>query len=371
MTITQDTWYVRLPNGRVVRARSTAALRYHMKKGRIPLTSRVRRPDTETWTPLTEVRELAPPQPAAPPASQGNGRTTTTAPRRRSRTDARAWSALGVRGLVRELLYAFDSSLHRTKLGIACLIGVLASGVWILWPFLNVTLEGLAWWAGVAGLAAVTLLLATLAMSLVTQVTSIELARLRAPRAGELWPSALWHAGRLAIALVLVVGLAAALVLALRWLPDWLWEQATAEAVWWPYAAAAALIVRMILEVLFWPVLALAPLLLSPILVVEDCSVLEGLGEWWRLLRKHLGRIFLYEALAAALACVFTVPLLIPIALAWNSLEALPDMQLLVGQATLFVLGGIALTPLVAYLLVANVFIYLNLRYQFFQSARR
>ena len=34
------------------------------------------------------------------------------------------------------------------------------------------------------------------------------------------------------------------------------------------------------------------------------------------------------------------------------------------------VLTGLALTPLIAYLIVANVFIYLNLRYEFFYSAR-
>ena len=44
--------------------------------------------------------------------------------------------------------------------------------------------------------------------------------------------------------------------------------------------------------------------------------------------------------------------------------------RMLIVGALLMVLGGIALTPLIAYLLVANVFIYLNLRYEFFHSAR-
>jgi hypothetical protein len=122
----------------------------------------------------------------------------------------------------------------------------------------------------------------------------------------------------------------------------------------------------LILEVVFWPVIALAPLLLSPILVVQDCSVLGAVREWWRLLRQHLGRIFLYEALATTLAGVFTVPLLIPIAFANWSMGSTDGVV----QVAVTVLCSIALTPLIAYLLVANVFIYLNLRFEFFHSAR-
>ena len=108
------------------------------------------------------------------------------------------------------------------------------------------------------------------------------------------------------------------------------------------------------------------PLLLSPILVVQDYGVLGGVREWWRLLRQHLSRIFLYEALATALAAIFTVPLLIPIGIASWSMGNSDGVV----QAAVIVLGGIALTPLIAYLLVANVFIYLNLRFEFFHSAR-
>ena len=46
------------------------------------------------------------------------------------------------------------------------------------------------------------------------------------------------------------------------------------------------------------------------------------------------------------------------------------DATGLVERIALWVLGGVALTPMIAYLMVANVFIYLNLRYEFFYSPR-
>ena len=46
------------------------------------------------------------------------------------------------------------------------------------------------------------------------------------------------------------------------------------------------------------------------------------------------------------------------------------DAMGLVERIALFVLGGVALTPMIAYLTTANVFIYLNIRYEFFYTAR-
>ena len=47
-----DRWYVRLPDGRVIRAKSTKSLRYHIRSGRIPVHARVRRSPAEEWTAL-------------------------------------------------------------------------------------------------------------------------------------------------------------------------------------------------------------------------------------------------------------------------------------------------------------------------------
>jgi hypothetical protein len=367
MATTQEVWYVRLPDGRVIRSRNTVSLRYHVRRGRIPPGSQVRRSPGDAWQALAEVEELADAvQSAAARRQNFNGRMTTPA-LIRSRAQFQEKRLLGVRGLVGELLDALDSSLHRVKLGVACLLGMLGAVGWITWHLLPAELEGSWWTVGATAWAVLLLLVACLGISFVSKFTALEVARMRQPRAGELWPSVLGHAVRLAAALLLVVGTGAALFLFLRWLPAWMLAQASPENGWWEWAANATLILRLILEVIFWPVIALAPLLISPILVVQECTFLSGIRQWWRLLRQHLGRIFLYESFATMLGALFTVPLLVTVALAYWSLGSSPPI---VGQATIYVLEGIALTPLIAYLLVANVFIYLNLRYEYFHSAR-
>ncbi|MCS7045180.1 MAG: hypothetical protein NZO58_02365 [Gemmataceae bacterium] len=371
MAATQDIWYVRLPSGRVIRSRNSVSLRYHVRRGRIPATSQVRRSFDEDWVPLAAIQEFAE---AAEVAAMRRRRLENGgdgAPRRRSHVDYQEWRTLGVRGLVRELADALDSSLHRAKLGAACFLGILGSVALVLWRLLDAVLDDIVWRTAAVCLGAgLFVVAASTGISLITQFTAVELSRMRSPRRPELWPGALGHGLRLSVALLLIVGSGAVLVWLLRHLPGWVEQHRLEESAWWGYAAAAALVVRLILEVVFWPLVALAPLLLSPILVIQECSVRRAIREWWRLLRTQLGRIFLYEALATTLAAVFTVPLLIPIALAWWSLGTMTGLQLEASQATLTVLTGIAMTPFLATLLVANVFIYLNLRYEFFHSAR-
>ena len=50
----RDNWYIRLPDGRVLRAASTAILRQHLEAGRIPVGSMVRRPSESEWVTLAQ-----------------------------------------------------------------------------------------------------------------------------------------------------------------------------------------------------------------------------------------------------------------------------------------------------------------------------
>ncbi|MBI1831215.1 MAG: hypothetical protein HYR84_07185 [Planctomycetes bacterium] len=64
------------------------------------------------------------------------------------------------------------------------------------------------------------------------------------------------------------------------------------------------------------------------------------------------------------------LPVVLPILLAFGLTGGDPR-ALSVGESVPFyLLIGVALTPMLAYLLVAHVFIYLNLRYEYFYSAR-
>ena len=157
------------------------------------------------------------------------------------------------------------------------------------------------------------------------------------------------------------------MVALLRLLPGYLLDAQLGENVGDATAAGAAA-VGMILEVALWPIIGFA-LLLPPILVVEGCSVGAALGHWLRLLREDLGRVFLYEALALGLGLAATLLLALP----WLALFTYqPDPRLLSAVAfTRCVVAGLVAAPLLAYLMVANVFIYINLRYESTASNRR
>jgi hypothetical protein len=159
------------------------------------------------------------------------------------------------------------------------------------------------------------------------------------------------------------LGVVVGAILGLRVLPGWLlglevapgWERLRAVG------AQAALVVGLVLEVGLWT-LATLLLLLGPLLVVERCGVWSGLRQWLALLRRQLGRALLYEALAAGVGALAGLPLFLPLLALAATYQ--PDPSLLpTAQITQGVLGGLALTLLLAYLIVANVFIYLNLRY--------
>src|SRR5438105_1145522 len=120
MASVSDSWFVRLPDGRVVLAKSTKAVRYHIETGRIPGNSRVRRHPEEDWSKLEWAPEFADlltrppsrdlPAPIAAKTERPGGDTP-------NRTEE--FRAIGVGNLVNELFTAVDSSLQRYKLWIA------------------------------------------------------------------------------------------------------------------------------------------------------------------------------------------------------------------------------------------------------------
>jgi hypothetical protein len=160
----------------------------------------------------------------------------------------------------------------------------------------------------------------------------------------------------------------AAAILLLRWLPDALGPPNPHEPGVWHDALLNVINgARLIVEAICWPIFGLAALLMGPTLIVEEFSIAKGMAEWLGMLRKHLGRIYLYQSVAFAFAAVMTLPLLGPVLLAFG---VAPGTLSLGESVTFYLLLGVSLTPMLAYLLVAHVFIYLNLRYEFFYSAR-
>jgi hypothetical protein len=129
-----------------------------------------------------------------------------------------------------------------------------------------------------------------------------------------------------------------------------------------PIAAVSVSIAALILEMIIWPVAGFS-LLLAPVVVIEERHVFSAIRHWWRLLRQHVGRLFLYQS-AAFLVGIATLAFAVPLALAvWGRLDRWTGIDTPLG-ATVCILAGLTAAPLLAYLAVAHVFIYLNLRYE-------
>ena len=215
---------------------------------------------------------------------------------------------------------------------------------------------------------ALLLTIVTAATGMLTRMTYYELSRMRPARWREGATGLTGTTFRIAAAQLLTAGVAILVIVYLRLAPRYLLELYPGGVGRTVAAVLAAL--GMIVEVVLWPIVSFA-LLLPPILVVEDCSIGKALSLWLRLLREDIGRVFLYEALALGLGLAATLLLALP----WLALflyEPVEFPQLLPALAfTRWVLAGLALAPLLAYLMVANVFIYINIRYESAPAGRR
>jgi hypothetical protein len=360
-----DFWYVRLPDGRVFRAATTNVLRQEVGAGRVPAGSMVRRTPEEEWVALEWTREFSdllehPARPAGglePAPEHGNKAPKTTLA---DRLDPHRLHQVGVKGLLLELLAALDSTLKAPKLlttaGAGLVIGILGTII----EMRVVDLGNLP--GNVLAFCATVLVVLCVPMALLTRLTYLELAQLRQAR----WREGLRGASPLVARLIVTLGIVAAscwgLIVLCRWIPFWLVPPSEEPSLaWlWQAAAGAALAAGMAFEVGLWAVLGVSPLLAS-LLVVEKCSVFSALRQWLALIGKHLARLFLFEALATATGLLLMVPFVV-LLLPLRTMFVDPQLTLAFVCAR-NLLGGLAGALLVAYLIVANVFIYLHLRY--------
>jgi hypothetical protein len=364
-----DVWFVRLPDGRVVRAKSTGSVRHHIETGRIPVDSWVRHSPEEDWTTLEWTAEFSDLANRYRKRTAGHDEGEPGTPQEKERTppaNGNDLRTVGVRGLVEELLTALDSTLNRSKLLLAGMFAILGAGV-ILGH--RVLMASEVWhdsWIPMLAASLVILAIAAVSTAILTQMTFVELSSLRPARPGEALTRLGVNTFRLMVCYALVAGPIFLCIAGLRALPRWMLDNGFLGA-WGPeIPAGAAMIAGLILQVFLCPVLGLA-LLLGPIVIIEEIGSLRSILQWWSLVRRHLGRVFLYEALAAALGVVMSLPFLFPVLLVGWITPAIDPLSGVI-WSTLCLLGGAAMTPLIAYLAVANVFIYLNLRYELSSS---
>jgi hypothetical protein len=367
MVESSDLWYIRFPDGRILRARSTQAVRRALQSGRIPWNCRARRSGAEPWQPLVRTLEFAD---IAPASNAGAEESSTGRRRARQRKRAGDLRTLGVRGLVEELFNAYDSSLHRNKLTTAGITGLAIGAVLAIGDAASSRL-GVDWaWAGYLATAIVLLILLNLCSSVLTQMTTLELSRFRPASFSEIRPGLFVYAARLTGAVGLIAGSILGLTVLLHFLRGGLAPADNDPPAWGLEAFLHAVNgARLLLGVICCPILGFTLFLMGPIFIVEDYSIGRGLREWANMLRQYLIRIYLYQAIAFAFAAVVTLPLVVPVLVAFGFADGNARALSLGESVALYMLFGVAFTPMLAYLLVAHVFIYLNLRYEFYYSA--
>jgi len=273
-----------------------------------------------------------------------------------TRLDPQRLKTVAVRTIVPELLAALENTVMRRKLVAIAFTGLILGALFALsqYPLPDFGVARL--WVDVAiGVAA--LYVTACVSALLTRTTFVELTRLRPAKAAEVQPGWAGWTMRLFVAQLLVVGFAVGLILLLRGLPQWLLR---GDEPAWQIAANVATAAAIVGEVVLWPVVALT-LLLAPIIVVEQTSVEIGLSHWLGLMRQHLGSILLYEVLAIGVGLVVALVAALPLLFLG---QAFDERLTLTAVTTRNVLLGLPAALLFAYMTVANVFIYLNLRYE-------
>jgi hypothetical protein len=375
-----DPWFVRLPDGRTIKAKSTASVRHHVEAGHIPLNSMVRRTPDEEWVALAWVAEFADfasPHartvfaPGTPPAdaTPSGERSGVSA-----RLDPMRLQTVGIRGLVEELIAALDSTLSRSKLVPAAMAGVLVYlGFFVSKALLDWLVQPAAWVPVAAGTAFAILVLSIL-NAVLARLTHQELSTLRPARLSEA-AGVVGAAVPAFLANALIAGAALGFLFLMVRVPGWAQSAladagmggTTQEIVFTPI-----LVVVTVLSLLAWLLVGMCWLLTPAIVIEEEGSWLAGLREWRHLLREHFSRIVFYEGLTVLLGIAISLPLTLAVGLALHGYPAVsPSWPVGVGAGGNWVTGsvdavlhGLSAAPLLALMGVANVFIYLNLRYE-------
>ncbi len=371
-----DPWFVRLPDGRVLNAKSTASVRHHVEAGNIPLNSKARRNADSEWAALSKIPEFAdltvPGGRSTPsvydlaPGQSENGSATDTPSGVSARLDPLRLQTVGIRGLVDELIAAFDSTINSRKLVVAGLAGVtMLLSTFIIDKSFSSINNGTHWLTYLIAVPLDFFILAAV-VAVLSRQTHLELSRMKPVTIDEASQRIVPLVFRVFIGYVLTIGVGVGLWVLFdrvpHWLADWTASQGAAFS---EFVLTFGAIVSLILVLVIAHMIVLSSLV-APILVVEECSVGDALREWRALIKEHRVRVLVYEGMALALALIAALPVALPV---YFALTLGPSINLIqpnwmMGAARAGMVG-LAIGPAIAFLTIANLFIYLNLRYEY------
>ena len=233
--------------------------------------------------------------------------------------------------------------------------------------------KDVTWLPVVAG-SAFAIVVLSLLNALLAKLTHVELSNMRPAKMSQATGSFLGYAVPVLVANAVVAGGGLGLLFLLNHVPEiserWLADAGMSERVH-EVLFTPILVLVIVLSTLIWLVVGLC-WLIAPAIVVEESGWLAGVCEWRQLVREHFGRIIVYEGLTMMLGIAISMPLILTVGLALHGEPSLqPGWPVAAGEGEDSIKGGIhaaikglTVGPLLALLAVANVFIYLNLRYE-------
>jgi hypothetical protein len=369
-----DPWYVRLPDGRTIKAKSTASLRHHLESGNVPLNSMARRTSNDEWQALSWIGEFADlyggrPMAAAQPVPENDTNRSGV----HSRLDPMRLQTIGIRGMIDELLAAVDSTLTSSKLLPAFAAGLLLYlGMFFSSKFASWITD--AKWLGVVFGAAIAVVILSVASTIITKLAHIELSTFRPAKLKEGIAEGTKYVVPVLIAHAIVVGGALGLLFLMTKVPEWVgrqlieWEinETLFEVIFTPVS-----IIVLLVSVALWLLIGIA-WSIAPAIIVEEHSWITGLREWRALVKEHRSRLLMYEGMAFALGLLLCLPFSLAVGMAMNTYPSIvPRFPTMMDLKSNLITGavesgvaGLAAAPLIATLAVTNVYIYLNLRYE-------
>lgn len=371
MSKTRDTWYIRLPTGQELKAKSTAAVNHHIQTGTIPKSSRARRSRDEEWTQLEWHAEFT-------EAVRGNWRPKEAANNEPATSESRPLSGIsarldpmrlrtvGVRGLLEDLIAALDSTFVRGKLAIAAAACVLVGVLWGVVPdlFMRIVdrLDLAPTWPSriITGISVIiSIVILAWANGLLARMTHLELSTMHPARWRETRRGFFNLGLRLTIAYLFILGGSLLIMGLVEWLPAVIFEESLhVEMPAWLAQIVPALLsaVGVAVEAILFILIGLT-WMLAPLLVVEQVPLVAGVREWLGLIREHWNRVVLAEILTLILGTIVTYPI-------FRILEYVIGSYPLLPAALRYAAYGVALMPFIAFMAVANVFIYLDVKYE-------
>lgn len=359
----QDPWHVRLPDGRVIKAKTTASVRHHIEAGRIPKGSLVRRSKNGEWQTLEWTNEFAD-LVGGKPREQLTSDTNAEVVRflaGKSEPEMKLES-VGAHGIVEDLYAAFDNAVHKHKLvlgGLVC--GISAVAGFAVHHFLPEAVKLNPKLVNILSLL-ISFLVAAVGVTWISRQSHLELSRMTPVPLAEARKDSLGYWLSLVIAYLIVFGIVGGAFYGLQQVPDQLGLKTGLES--------SLLGFGILLAALPFATLPLLALLLGPIGPVEEYHFLKSFSVWRQLVVANTGRILLFESFALVLGLIAALPTLIPLQLALNYSggQAIAATHW-AGQMGVAFLEGFAYGPALVFVTVANVILYLSLRYEF--SAHR